>query len=85
MIFVFQFGYCSILYVSDKEIRPLVSDHSNLTRVFNSLINNEMIYRICGGIWILLMGINQCGIVSIPTIVLGIFGIIGGIALLAGL
>jgi hypothetical protein len=44
-----------------------------------------MIYRICGGIWILLMGINQCGIVSIPTIVLGIFGIIGGIALLAGL
>lgn len=44
-----------------------------------------MIYRIAGGIWILLMGLTQCGIVGVPLIVLGIFGIIAGIALLAGI
>jgi hypothetical protein len=44
-----------------------------------------MIYRVAGGVWILLMGIQQCGVVSIPTLVLGIFGIIAGIALLAGI
>ena len=44
-----------------------------------------MIFRIAGGIWILLMGISQSGIYTVPPLVLGIFAIIAGIALLAGL
>lgn len=44
-----------------------------------------MIARICLGIFVLLLGLSEAGVYSVPGLVLGIFGIIGGIAMLAGL
>lgn len=43
-----------------------------------------MVYRICGGIGLTLLGLSVVGI-AIPTIFTGVFLIIGGIALLAGI
>lgn len=42
-----------------------------------------MIYRITGGIAFLLIGLQNVG-VGIPPMVTGIFAIIAGVALLAG-
>lgn len=44
-----------------------------------------MVYRICGGIAFLLLGLSETGLVTLPPIITGIFLIIAGIALLAGL
>jgi len=44
-----------------------------------------MLFRICGGIGLTLLGLSQVGINGIPPIVTGIFLIIGGIGLLAGI
>lgn len=46
--------------------------------------NKTMLYRISGGIFFLLLGVTQCGFSMIPLFVIGIFGIIAGIALLFG-
>jgi hypothetical protein len=43
-----------------------------------------MVYRICGGIGLTLLGISMLGVVGVPAIITGIFLTIGGIALLAG-
>ncbi len=44
-----------------------------------------MIYRIFGGIAFVLIALNAFGIASVPAIVLGIFSIVAGVALLAGI
>lgn len=43
-----------------------------------------MVYRICGGIGLLLLGLSMVG-VAVPEMKISIFLIIGGIALLAGI
>ena len=43
------------------------------------------IWIISGGVWILLMGISEVGIYTVPSVVLGIIGIVAGISLLAGI
>lgn len=43
-----------------------------------------MVFRITGGIWLLLMGLEQTGILSVPVLALGVLGLVAGIALLAG-
>jgi hypothetical protein len=43
-----------------------------------------MVYRICGGIGLTLLGASMLGLVGIPTILTGIFLLVGGVALLAG-
>lgn len=43
-----------------------------------------MVYRIAGGIFLLLLAISAIGGDFLPGIVVGIIGIIAGIALLAG-
>lgn len=44
-----------------------------------------MITRICVGIFVLLLGLSEASIVSVSPLIIGIFGIIGGIAMLAGI
>jgi hypothetical protein len=44
-----------------------------------------MLFRICGGIGITLLGLGMVGVFGIPSIVTGIFLIIGGIGLIAGI
>lgn len=43
-----------------------------------------MIFRIVGGLWFLLEGLTQIGVVGVPGIVLGILAIIAAAALFAG-
>lgn len=43
-----------------------------------------MVYRVCGGIGLLLLGIGAIGMNNIPAPLIGVFLVIGGIALLAG-
>ena len=43
-----------------------------------------MVYRICGGIALLLLGLGAIGMNTIPTPLIGLFLLIGGVALLAG-
>ena len=43
-----------------------------------------MIYRIAGGVGITLLGFSMVGEAIIPTFVVAVFLIVGGIALLAG-
>ncbi len=43
-----------------------------------------MIYRITGGIGLTLLGLASLG-VAVPALVTGIFLLVGGIALLAGI
>jgi hypothetical protein len=43
-----------------------------------------MIYRISGGIFLILAGLDYCGLLNAGGIIIGIFGIVAGIALLAG-
>lgn len=43
-----------------------------------------MVYRICAGIGLTLLAAGMIGLHGIPAIVTGIFLLIGGIALLAG-
>lgn len=43
-----------------------------------------MVYRICGGIAFLLLGLSAVGIAQVPEYLTGVFLIIAGIALLAG-
>lgn len=43
-----------------------------------------MVYRICGGIGLVLLGLGLAGIASVPDVVTGIFLLIGGLGLLAG-
>lgn len=47
--------------------------------------NRPMVYKIIGGIFLVLLGLSLCGITVIPSIVVGILGVIAGVALLAGL
>jgi len=44
-----------------------------------------MIYKIAGGIFLLLLGISLVGVTVIPSLITGIFGIVAGIALLSGI
>lgn len=43
-----------------------------------------MVYRIAGGIFLTLLGLQFFGI-SIPPSIMGVIGILAGVALLAGL
>lgn len=43
-----------------------------------------MIYRISGGVFFVLAGLAYLGVALVPTTVLGVLGIVAGIALLAG-
>lgn len=43
-----------------------------------------MVYRITGGIFLLLTGLTMLGITTIPTIFIGVCALIAGIALLGG-
>lgn len=43
-----------------------------------------MIYRIAGGIYLALVGLSLLGLMAVPSMVLGIFALVAGIALLAG-
>ncbi len=51
------------------------------------LIHNifSMIYRIFGGITFILISLDAFGVPNLPKIVLGIFALVAGIALLAGI
>lgn len=44
-----------------------------------------MIYKITGGIFLILLSIQMLGFVSLSETLIGVFGLIAGIALLAGL
>jgi len=44
-----------------------------------------MVFKIVGGIFLILLGVSMAGWASIPSTVLGILGVITGMALLAGL
>lgn len=44
-----------------------------------------MVYKVIGGIFLVLLGLSLCGITVIPSIVTGVLGVIAGVALLAGL
>jgi hypothetical protein len=44
-----------------------------------------MVYRILGGLFILALGLQMVGLASIPNNIVGVLGIIAGIALLAGI
>lgn len=46
--------------------------------------DSMMIFRIVGGLWFLLEGLTQIGVVGVPGIVLGILAIIAAAALFAG-
>lgn len=43
-----------------------------------------MVYRITGGIFFVLLAAEMLGLVGVPKVVTGVFGLIAGIALLAG-
>ena len=43
-----------------------------------------MVFRICGGIAFLFLGLGMLGIAKLPDAVTGVFLLIAGIALLAG-
>jgi hypothetical protein len=43
-----------------------------------------MVYRITGGIFLLLTGLIAIGITAIPAVLVGVLALIAGIALLAG-
>jgi len=43
-----------------------------------------MVYKITGGIFLILLGISLLGIAGVPDVITGVFGLIAGIALLAG-
>lgn len=44
-----------------------------------------MVYRVAGGIFLLLLGLDFLGVGGVPSTITGIVGVIAGIALLAGL
>ncbi len=44
-----------------------------------------MVYRITGGIFLVLLGISMLGITALPDGIIGVFGLIAGIALLVGI
>lgn len=44
-----------------------------------------MLYRICGGIFFLLMAISLLGFGAVPNLVTGVFALLAGIGLLAGI
>lgn len=44
-----------------------------------------MVYKICGGIGLILLGAGMLGFNGFPDVVTGIFLFIAGIALLAGI
>ncbi len=44
-----------------------------------------MIFKIFTGIYLLLTGLQMLGVGSIPTVIIAVCALIGGIALLAGL
>jgi len=43
-----------------------------------------IVFRICGGIFFILAGLGYLGVTAIPNVVLGVFALIAGIALLVG-
>lgn len=43
-----------------------------------------MVYRICGGIGLTLLGASMLGL-AVPAVITGIFLVIGGVALLAAI
>ncbi len=43
-----------------------------------------MVYRICGAIFFILMGIKLLGVGSTPDPIIGVAALIAGIALIAG-
>lgn len=48
------------------------------------LTHNFMVYRIAGGIFIALLGLQLCGLMILPDLALGVIGVIAGTALLSG-
>lgn len=44
-----------------------------------------MIYRISGGIGLLLLGLSTLGVAAIPGAIIGVCLLVAGIALLAGI
>lgn len=42
-------------------------------------------FRIAGGIFIILLGVSYLGVYTAPSAVLGVIGVIAGVALLAGI
>jgi hypothetical protein len=43
-----------------------------------------MIYRIAGGIFLILTGLAAIGFIGVPAAIIGLCAIVAGIALLAG-
>ena len=43
-----------------------------------------MVYRITGGLFLLCLGLNMLGVAVIGGTVVGVLGVVAGIALLAG-
>jgi hypothetical protein len=43
-----------------------------------------MVFRIGGGIFLILTGVAAIGVVGIPPVIIGVCAIVAGVALLAG-
>lgn len=43
-----------------------------------------MIFRICGAVFFLMVGLEYLGVAGIPPVVLGVFALLAGIGLLVG-
>jgi hypothetical protein len=43
-----------------------------------------MVYRIAGGVFLLLFGLKDLGLTQIPVAVIAVCGLVAGVALLAG-
>lgn len=44
-----------------------------------------MLYKICGGLFFLLTGINMLVKVAVPPVIIGLLALLAGIGLLAGI
>lgn len=44
-----------------------------------------MVYKICGGLFFLLSAASLLGLFTVPSMILGVFALLAGIALLASL
>jgi hypothetical protein len=43
-----------------------------------------MVYRIAGGVFLLLLGLHDLGLTQIPLVIIAVCALVAGIALLAG-
>lgn len=43
-----------------------------------------MVFRITGGIGLLLLGLQMVGVAAIPSLIIGVLLLVAGIALIAG-